>query len=451
MSVAALAAEGRATELAGIGKTLQDKVVALLETGDIPSAVKLRDRFPAGLSRSPACPAWDPSGRACCTTSWGSTRRRPCGPPSSRGACGEVRGFGPKAQANILAALDARAGDRAPARVLLDRALAVAEPLVEALRAHPACERVELAGSARRGDRHRQGPRRDRHRHRPRGAGRGGGRSWTSSSRCSPRGEAGARLTTHAGPAGGPADRRARPVRQPAPALHRLQAAQRGAAPGGRAPRAARVRVRDPRRRRLEHDARCATEAEVYERLGLRVHRARAAREPRRAGGGRGGRAAGADRGGRPARRPALAHVRLGRAQHDRRDGGGPRASAATSTWRSPTTARRWASATTSPPTSCERQIERVREVNERVDGFELLAGSEVNVLPDGGLDYDDDLLAELDWVIASVHSSFRVGRGGDDRAHPQRGRAPLRGRDRPPDRAHDRPPPSGYRWTSSG
>jgi len=41
------------------------------------------------------------------------------------------------------------------------------------------------------------------------------------------------------------------------------------------------------------------------------------------------------------------------------------------------------------------------------VEGIELLAGSEVNVLPDGSLDYEDELLAELDWVIASVHTSF--------------------------------------------
>jgi DNA polymerase (family 10) len=32
-----------------------------------------------------------------------------------------------------------------------------------------------------------------------------------------------------------------------------------------------------------------------------------------------------------------------------------------------------------------------------------------VNVLPDGSLDYEDELLAELDWVVASVHSSFRM------------------------------------------
>ena len=62
------------------------------------------------------------------------------------------------------------------------------------------------------------------------------------------------------------------------------------------------------------------------------------------------------------------------------------------------------------PADELRRQIERVREVDARMDGFRLLAGSEVNILTDGRLDYDDDLLAELDWVIASVHTSFRIG-----------------------------------------
>ena len=55
------------------------------------------------------------------------------------------------------------------------------------------------------------------------------------------------------------------------------------------------------------------------------------------------------------------------------------------------------------------RQIELVREANARIEGIELLAGSEVNILPDGSLDYDDALLGELDWVIASVHTSFAM------------------------------------------
>jgi DNA polymerase (family X) len=55
------------------------------------------------------------------------------------------------------------------------------------------------------------------------------------------------------------------------------------------------------------------------------------------------------------------------------------------------------------------RQIERVAKLNEELDGIRLLAGSEVNVLPDGSLDYGDELLAELDWVVASLHTSFRM------------------------------------------
>jgi DNA polymerase (family 10) len=59
-------------------------------------------------------------------------------------------------------------------------------------------------------------------------------------------------------------------------------------------------------------------------------------------------------------------------------------------------------------PDELLRQIERVRSLE--VPGLTLLAGSEVNVLPDGSLDYADGLLAQLDWVVASVHTSFRMG-----------------------------------------
>jgi DNA polymerase (family 10) len=40
---------------------------------------------------------------------------------------------------------------------------------------------------------------------------------------------------------------------------------------------------------------------------------------------------------------------------------------------------------------------------------MKILAGSEVNIGTAGGLDYSDEVLAELDWVVASVHTSFRM------------------------------------------
>jgi DNA polymerase (family 10) len=55
------------------------------------------------------------------------------------------------------------------------------------------------------------------------------------------------------------------------------------------------------------------------------------------------------------------------------------------------------------------RRVEEVREWNRGKRGLRLLAGSEVNIGVDGGLDYPEELLAELDWVVASVHTAFRM------------------------------------------
>src|SRR5919107_3896666 len=49
VAVAELAAQGRATEVPGVGKTLAEKIDALLETGEIPAAVKLKAKFPPTL------------------------------------------------------------------------------------------------------------------------------------------------------------------------------------------------------------------------------------------------------------------------------------------------------------------------------------------------------------------------------------------------------------------
>jgi DNA polymerase (family X) len=60
-------------------------------------------------------------------------------------------------------------------------------------------------------------------------------------------------------------------------------------------------------------------------------------------------------------------------------------------------------------------QIARVRAaaraIEKRHKGFRLLCGVEVNILPDGSLDVADDILADLDLVVASVHSQFRQPR----------------------------------------
>jgi DNA polymerase (family 10) len=58
-------------------------------------------------------------------------------------------------------------------------------------------------------------------------------------------------------------------------------------------------------------------------------------------------------------------------------------------------------------PEALEARIEEIAALNERLDGFRVLAGTESNILTDGKPDYPDELLERLDWVIASIHTSF--------------------------------------------
>ncbi len=62
-------------------------------------------------------------------------------------------------------------------------------------------------------------------------------------------------------------------------------------------------------------------------------------------------------------------------------------------------------------PETLLAQIEEIAALNERLRDFHVLSGIEVNIQPDGTLDMPDELLAKLDWVIASVHSHFRQTR----------------------------------------
>jgi DNA polymerase (family 10) len=59
-------------------------------------------------------------------------------------------------------------------------------------------------------------------------------------------------------------------------------------------------------------------------------------------------------------------------------------------------------------PDGLRAQIDAIAKLNEKLDGFRVLTGIEANIQPDGSLDLPDELLAKLDWVVASVHSHFR-------------------------------------------
>lgn len=58
-----------------------------------------------------------------------------------------------------------------------------------------------------------------------------------------------------------------------------------------------------------------------------------------------------------------------------------------------------------------KRQRERIDRLNQVYNDFTILAGIEMDILADGHLDYDNDVLAEMDFVIASIHSAFNQSR----------------------------------------
>jgi DNA polymerase (family 10) len=62
-------------------------------------------------------------------------------------------------------------------------------------------------------------------------------------------------------------------------------------------------------------------------------------------------------------------------------------------------------------PDEVRRQAEEIAAANEVLTPFRVLRGIECDILPDGRLDLPDDVLAELDWVQASVHGGQRMPR----------------------------------------
>ncbi len=410
VSVAELAAQGRTTEVPGVGKTLAEKIDALLASGEIPAAVKLKAKFPPTLIEVTRVPGVGPK-----------TARRLfeeleiCSMEDLKAAAEaervrDVKGLGPKAEENILAALE-RLGEpgEGPGRLLLSKVKPIAEELAAALREHPAASRVEVAGSVRR---------------------------WAETCKdidiiataeepaalaehlashpliaaAGAPGPNGVRAQTHNGVS---VDLRVVPPAAFGNLLQHFTGSQ-----------AHNVQLREAAVGRglsvSEHgitetesgDVRtCATEREVYERLGydyiepeLREGRGelRAARE------------------GKLPELVELADIRGDLHSHttlsDGRNSLGEMAEAARDRgYEYLAITDHSASHGFGDHVTAERLWERIEEVrawnaSHGDDDFRLLAGSEINIGLDGSLDYPDDLVAALDWVVASVHTSFSCG-----------------------------------------
>ena len=407
VSVAAMTREGRVTELPGIGRTLEEKIQALLETGTIPAVEKLRAKFPPGLMDLTRLPGLGPKRARRLYEELGIGSLEDLREAAEVGRLKDVRGFGQKFQDTVLEALAAGVAEAPAPRILLHKALPIAEGIVEALRAHPASDRVELAGSARRGadsvkDLDVIATASD-----PGALAKALVELDVIESSEAP-GDNAARARTHTGMK---VDLR---VVEPACFGNLLQHFT-GSKAHNQALREAAVRKGlHVSEYGILDDAtgethRCATEEEVYERLGM-AWIPPELREDR-------GELQAAAKGELPelitvedlkgdlhchttasdgrnsveqmaAAAQARGYEYLAITDHSATHGFGNHVT----------------------PDELRAQIERVRALNETLDGFELLIGTETNILPDGSLDYDDDLLADLDWVMASVHTSFGMG-----------------------------------------
>src|ERR1700712_4015204 len=151
VSVAELAAKGRATDLPGVGKTLAEKIDALLATGEIPAAVKLKAKFPTTLIEVTRVPGLGTKTARRLYDELEIATVEDLKKAAETHQIRELKGLGPKVEENVLASLE-RLGEpgEGPGRLLLSKVRPIAEELAAALREHPAANRVEVAGSVRR-------------------------------------------------------------------------------------------------------------------------------------------------------------------------------------------------------------------------------------------------------------------------------------------------------------
>jgi DNA polymerase (family X) len=413
VGVAALAREGRATELAGIGSTLQEKIVALADTGSIPAAERLRAKFPAGLIAITRLPGVGPKRTRLLYGELGIDSLAALREAALAQRVRGVRGLGAKFEQAVLAALEQGTDERVGAgRLLLVPALELGEALATGLAQGPAGDgaQVQVAGSARRMADSVKDIDLVAVTTKPTTLAKSLARL-EQVERVTSVGRAGARARTHSG-AG--VD-----LRIAAPSQHGnlLQHFTGSGAHNAALREAAVRRGLHVSEYGLLDDAigrtrTCASEAELYELLGLayiepELRENRGELDAARLDGGgalptlvelrdmRGDLHSHtiASDGHNTISEMALAarergYEYLAITDHSASHGFGNDVSAE----------------------QLRRQIELVREADASIDGIRLLAGSEVNILPDGSLDYDDEELAALDWVIASVHTAFRMG-----------------------------------------
>jgi DNA polymerase (family X) len=149
-SIAQMALDGRAKELQGIGKTIEEKIVQIVETGEIEALAKRRQRIPADVIAFMRLPGLGPKTARRIWLELGVSTLADLRAAAEQERLRTLTGLGPKVEENVLRALEEQAKPKAPARPLLGAGLPAVLAVVAALREHPAAEQVSEAGSVRR-------------------------------------------------------------------------------------------------------------------------------------------------------------------------------------------------------------------------------------------------------------------------------------------------------------
>jgi DNA polymerase (family X) len=148
--VAELALSGRAKELQGIGKTIEEKIVEIVQDGEIHALTRRKAEIPDEVVLFTRLPGLGPKSAKKIWKELGITTLAELRKAAEAQQLRVLPGMGAKTEENVLRALDEPAAAEEPKRTLLGRALPALRAVVAVLAEHPACDQVSIAGSARR-------------------------------------------------------------------------------------------------------------------------------------------------------------------------------------------------------------------------------------------------------------------------------------------------------------
>jgi DNA polymerase (family 10) len=408
-NLADIAAAGQLGEIPGIGETMQEKIKTLLATGGLPFYDELKKKLPPGLLQILRLPGMGPKKAKALYDHLGIDGLDKLKAACESGQVAELKGFGAKTQQKILEGL-AFLG-QVGQRVRLDQALPLAQRLLDGLRACTSIQRMELCGSLRRrretindidilASADDVGPVMDCF-VKLAGVVQVVARGDTKSSIMVSEGIGQTQVLLQA-------DLRVVSDEQFPFALHyftgskdhniamRARAQQRG------------LKLNEYELAGEKKKVRCKTEADIFEALGVdyippelrentgEIDAAEKHRLPKLveikdihgvfhchtdwSDGG-----ATLEQMAQAARKLGLQY--LGIADHSQ--------------------SLKLANGLT--PARVREQQKDIDELNKKLDGFHLFKGTECDILPDGKLDFDDEVLSTFDYVVASVHTHFNL------------------------------------------